>query len=312
MTIYIDVVFVENIVMNYIILLSTALILKTQIKHLRLLIASVVGALYTIFAYITRLEIYSNIIIKFLLSIIIVYIAYSPQTLKRMWKDVLFFYLTSFLFGGVAFALIYVLKPQDILMKNGLFLGTYPLKTIFISAIIAYIIIINCFKLIKNKLLKKDIFCTLKIFLNEKSLETTALIDTGNLLKDPISNIPVVIVEHSLLYDILPKEILNNLEEILGGIFDKLPQEIQNEYRSKLKLIPFSSLGKQHGMLLGIKADYIETIKKVDDEIETKKIDNIIVGIYNKSLTRHGEYRALIGRKCFNGLKNNLLNRFVF
>ena len=44
-------------------------------------------------------------------------------------------------------------------------------------------------------------------------------------------------------------------------------------------------------MLIGIKAEYI----KIINEEETKKKENIIIGIYNKSLTKRGEYRALIG-----------------
>ncbi len=246
MTIYIDVVFIENIIMNYIILFATGLIIKNKISTIRIIISAVIGAVYTIIAYISRLQIYSNIILKFLLSIIIVYIAFNPQTVKRMWKELLFFYLTSFLFGGVAFALIYIIKPQDILMRNGLFLGTYPLKTIAISAIIAYIIIFSCFKIIKNKITNRNLYCKLKVCLNEKIIETVAMIDTGNLLKEPISNTPVVIVERSILYDALPKEILNNIEEILVGDFDKIPERVQEVYRSKLKLIPFSSLGREH------------------------------------------------------------------
>ncbi len=295
MTIYIDVVFIENIIMNYIILLASGLIGKNRINHVRILIAAGIGAIYTVIAYISRLAVYSNILLKFILSVIIVYVAYNAQTIKKLWKEVLFFYLTSFLFGGVAFALIYILKPQEILMKNGLFLGTYPLKTIFMSAIIAYVIIMSAFKIIKRRISKKNMYCKLIVCLNEKIIETTAMIDTGNLLKEPISNTPVIIVERSILYDILPKEILNNIESIIGGDFQKVPKEVQCKYRSKLKLIPFSSLGREHGMLLGIRPQYIELEKEEEGEIEKERKENIIIGIYNKSLTRHGEYKALVG-----------------
>lgn len=44
-----------------------------------------------------------------------------------------------------------------------------------------------------------------------------ALLDTGNMLKDPITLMPVIVVEKEMLYDFLPKEILNNLEKIIGG-----------------------------------------------------------------------------------------------
>ena len=59
----------------------------------------------------------------------------------------------------------------------------------------------------------------------------------------------------------------------------------------KLKFIPFSSLGKQNGMLIGINAKYIKIKSEENENIN----ENVIVGIYNKSLTKRGEYRALIG-----------------
>ena len=291
MTIYIDVVFLENLVMNSIILVASGIILKKKMKWIRIILASSLGAIYTIIGYISVLEIYSNLILKVILSILIIYIAFNPQTVKQLWKDLLIFYLTSFVFGGVAFALIYVVKPQDILMKNGLFLGTYPLKTVLLAAIVAFIIIIAAFAIVKTKFSKKDMFCDVEVELNNKIIKTRAMIDTGNLLKEPITNTPVIVLEHTLLYECVPKEILDNLESILGGELVKIPEEVRNEYISKLKLIPFVSLGKQNGMLVGIKADSLKIIQD-DQEKENK---NVIVGIYNKSLTKRGEYRALIG-----------------
>lgn len=291
MTIYIDVVFLENLVMNSIILIASGIILKKKLKWIRILLASSLGAVYTIIGYISVLEIYSNLVLKVILSILIIYIAFNPQTVKQLWKDVLIFYLTSFVFGGVAFALIYVVKPQDILMKNGLFLGTYPLKTVLLAAIVAFIILIAAFAIVKTKFSKKDMFCEVEVELNNKKIKTRAMIDTGNLLKEPITNTPVIVLEHTLLYECVPKEILDNLESILGGELVKIPEEIRNEYISRLKLIPFASLGKQNGMLVGIKADSLKIIQD-DQEKENK---NVIIGIYNKSLTKRGEYRALIG-----------------
>ncbi len=291
MTIYIDVVLIENLIMNFIILLATGLILKEKIKNVRLLLASLLGAIYSVVSYMSILEIYASIILKIILSIVMIYIAFNPQTIKRMWKDILLFYLTSFVFGGVAFALIYIVKPQDILMRNGLFLGTYPLKTIILGAIIAFIIIMTAFTVVKSKITKKDMFCEVEIQLNGKKIETTAMIDTGNLLKEPITNTPVIVMEHTLLYDCIPRDILNHLDELLGGDFNNIPEEVKEKYITKLKFIPFSSLGKQNGMLLGIKADGL----KIKDREKGEEKENIIIGIYNKSLTKRGEYRALMG-----------------
>ena len=291
MTIYIDVVLIENLLMNYIILFATGTVLKIKIKYIRILLASLVGAIYTIIAYILALKIYSNIFLKFVLSLIIIYIAFNPKSVKKLFKFTLIFYLTSFVFGGAAFALIYIVRPQEILRNNGLVLNSNSIKLIFISAIVAFIIITIGFKVVKSKISARDMYCYIKIKLNDKEIEAKAMIDTGNFLKEPITNTPVVVVEHTLLYDCIPKEILNKLENILGGDFSGISEKIREEYISRLKVIPFSSLGKQNGMLIGIKAE--EFIIKSDDE--SKRKENIIIGIYNKSLTKRGEYRALVG-----------------
>lgn len=291
MTIYIDIVLIENLIMNYIILFTTAVVLKIKVNHIRLILASLLGAGYSIIAYMGIIKVYSSIILKIILSVLIIYIAFNPQNIKKMCKDLLLFYLVSFVFGGTAFALIYIIKPQNILMKNGLFLGTYTLKTVMLGAVVAFCIIIGAFAIIKNKISKKDMFCEIEILINQKKIKTKAMIDTGNMLKEPITNVPVIVVEHILLYSCMPKEILNNLKEIMGGDFKNIPCDIQEKYISKLKLIPFSSLGKQNGMLIGIRPEYVKVITDEQEKINK----NVIIGIYEKSLTKKGEYQALIG-----------------
>lgn len=273
--------------MNIIILYTTSIILKVKPKVIRIITASLIGSIYAIIAYTTEISIYTSIISKWILAIVIVYIAFNPQTVKKMCKQVLIFYLTSFVFGGVALYLIYFLKPQEIFIKNGVYVGKYVLKVIFLGAIIAFIIVKISFKLIKTKINSKDMYCKIRVFIDEKVIQTIAMIDTGNLAKEPITNRPVVIIENNLLEEVLPKEICNNVENILSGNLDGVPEK----YIPRLRCIPFSSLGKQNGMLLGIKADGIE----VDFEEEKKCSKDVIIGVYDKSLTKKGEYRALIG-----------------
>ena len=277
--------------MNSIILYATAIMLKIKPSIIRILISGAIGSLYAMIIYVTQFKIYESIITKIILSVIMVYIAFNPQNIKKMCKDLLLFYLVSFVFGGAAFALIYIIKPQNILMKNGLFLGTYTLKTVMLGAVVAFCIIIGAFAIIKNKISKKDMFCEIEILINQKKIKTKAMIDTGNMLKEPITNVPVIVVEHILLYSCMPKEILNNLKEIMGGDFKNIPCDIQEKYITKLKLIPFSSLGKQNGMLIGIRPEYVKVITDEQEKINK----NVIIGIYEKSLTKKGEYQALIG-----------------
>ena len=290
-TIYIDMVFFENVIMNIIIIYATSTILKIKPKFARIIISSILGAIYSIVLYITKLEIYTSVISKMILAIIITYIAFNPKNVKILFKQVLIFYLTSFVFGGVALYLIYFIKPQQVLMKNGIYVGEYVLKVIILGAILGILIIKISTKIIKSKINTKDMYCKIKFKIDGKEIETKAMIDTGNLVKEPITNAPVIIVESTLLEEILPKEIINNLEEILSGDLSKISEKNQEKYISKLRCIPFKSLGKENGMLLGIKIDGVE----IEKEEEKSQVKNVIIGIYDKSLTKRGEYRALVG-----------------
>lgn len=286
MTVYIDIIFLENLFMNYIILFATGTILKIPLKIIRTFISSTIGSIYAVLSYVSPMEIYSNTILKMILSFSMVYIAFNSKSIKLFIKQLIIFYLTSFTFGGVAFALLYFISPQNILMEQGVLIGTYPIKIILVAGIVGFIIITTAFKNIKGKLSRKDMYCNIKIIMNSKSVYTKAIIDTGNFLKEPITKTPVIVVEKEILKDVVPEYILENLEKIINGKNIEL-----NEYISKIRLIPFTSLGKENGVLLGLKSD------KVVVETEEKYVDinNIIIGIYNGVLDKNKKYRALIG-----------------
>lgn len=291
MTIYIDVIILENICMNYIILFATGLINKVNIKQLPIILSSIIGSIYAVLSFMSILELYSSFILKVLLSIAMIYLAFKPKSLKILLKQLLIFYLVSFAFGGCAFCLLYFIKPQDILLRNGFLTGTYPIKIALLGGIVGFVIVNIAFKVVKGRITKKDMFCNVDIIFNKKSTTIKAMVDTGNLLKDPISGMPVIVVEARELVNIIPEQIINNISKIVGGEEENVIDYIDQQYISKFRVIPFSSLGKQHGLLLGFKADKI-IIKTEENE---KDLDKIIIGIYDKSLTKNGLYTGLIG-----------------
>ena len=298
MTIYLDIVFFENVLMNFIIIYATGVVVKCIIKKRKVIIASCIGALYTVLMYMDIIPIYSNVIMKIILSFALIYVAFTPKSLKQLLKYMLIFYLVTFVFGGCVFALMYFLEPQMVQLKNGVFVGAYPLKIAVIGGIIAFIVVQISFKVVKFKLSKKDMIYNIEVSINGLSVNIKALLDTGNLLKDPITGFPVIVIERNKLYSVIPEQILNNIDKIIGGETDEL---IQNEeflnYISKFRMIPFSSLGKQNGLLLGIKADSIKII--LDERKEN--VSNVIIGIYDKSFTKNGMYSGILGLEILEG-----------
>ena len=233
---------------------------------------------------------YANIFVKIVLSICMVYIAFYPKNIKGMVKELIVFYLVSFALGGCAFALLYIVRPQAIFMKDGVYIGTYPIKIALLGGIVGFVVTYIAFKVVKTRMTKNELIYDMVIKIKDKELTTKVMLDTGNMLKDPISNMPVVLVEKSILYPILPKELLENSKNILGGDF-KENEDINNEYRTRLRIIPFTSVGKQNGMMLGIKVDKIKIITDVDEVIN----DNAIICVYEKEFSKRKKYFGLIG-----------------
>lgn len=278
MTIYLDIIFFENTLMNYIILYATGFVQKKRMKNLKLILSSLIGAIYAIVSYLNLIPIYSNPIMKILLSSIMIYVAFNNENIKQMIKNLLLFYLASFVIGGCALALLYMISPQNIIFENGVLVGTYPMKVTLIAGVVGFLIIQYSFSQNKRQMKMKDLLCDLEIFVNNQKVKMKAYIDSGNTLKDPLTKKPVIIVEKGIMEKII------DIDNLIGG-----------DEKLKIRLIPFKSIGKQNGMLIGIRPEYVK-IKYNENQVITKKV---IVGIYDKKISKN--YSALIGLEILEG-----------
>lgn len=285
MTVYVDVVLLENISMNYIILLATSLIGNKKINFLKVFMASFIGGMYSILNYIIDISLMANIMFKIFISVIMVQITFQNRKFKSFFKQLMLFYLVSLTFGGAAFMLLFFINPSGIIFENGHLVGTYPIKIAILGGIVGFTII-SIVSNILRKVLTEQI-CELEIFFKGKNVKIKTFIDSGNLLKEPITQVDVIVVEKDSLKQIVDDELLEISENILKG---NIISNGIDMTKNKIKIIPFSSLGNDNGMLVGFKPDYI---KIYNDEI--KIIKNVIIGIYNGKLTKTNLYTSLIG-----------------
>lgn len=125
MVIYVDIIFLENLVLDFIILLATGIICNCKIKLWRLILASSIGSLCTIISFIIGV---SEFVLKIFMSFIIILISFGFKSKKRFLKNLGVFYLTSISFGGSSFMFLFLVDPKEIIYKAGHFLGLYPVK----------------------------------------------------------------------------------------------------------------------------------------------------------------------------------------
>lgn len=279
MVVYADVVFIENLIINYVILYVTTLIKHIKISNFKILLSSICGSLYAVIS----ISIGDNIVCKLILSILMVFIIYPTKKIKKFLEVLVSFYLISITAGGAAIAILYLTNNYTIDAVNGVSIVNFPILISAIGLILGIFLIMNTINNLKSKISKKDIFYDIEIFIENKKTKIKALLDTGNMLKDPITQKPVIIVTNRSLKNILPKEILEDVNNILGG--DKLGK-LEN-FANRIKIIPFNSLGNEHGILVGIQSNKII----VDDKV----IKDVIIGIYEKEFSRRKKYDALIG-----------------
>ena len=293
MEIYIDVVFLENVVINYLILLVTARFSKVRTSSFRLLMGSLLGACYLVIMIIMpQLEIFTTVLTKLLLSFAIVAVTFSFERLNTFFKTMAVFYASTFVFAGGGFALLYLNKSGGII-KNGVAAIFFQTKwtEIFLGIAFASIVARVLWDVVQHRFLKDRLLVPLIISFDKKAIGLYALVDTGNSLHDPLTNMPVVVVEFNAIKEILPEEIRLIFEKDAEGDLNSITTAISGStWFSRFRLIPFTSLGKENGLLIGFRPDYIE----IGSDDEKKGIRDVIVGIYNNSLSKNEKYKALL------------------
>ena len=114
------------------------------------------------------------------------------------------------------------------------------------------------------------------IEIEEKSIEVEALIDTGNLVKDPMNMKPVIFLKRISAEKIIPEYVID-LSKI---------DTLSHEYRKRIRLIPVTRNNQTH-VMTGIRVDRVIII----NDKKREEIDATIV--IDKEEGTYGGYYAL-------------------
>ncbi len=294
MEVYIDVLVVENFIMNYIILYTTSLFLKSRRHLLRLAIGSCIGAAYTVISLLIKDAPGSGLIFlgKICLSLLIISVTFNTKNIREFMKTLITFYVVTFLFAGSAFALIMIGGLGNIAPDGTMYLEwDFPINYILMTAFTG-IILFNLFRRYIKERSRSDCFVSLYIAFDGNGKWIPALVDTGNELKDPISGIPVVIVEAKAISSLFPENLNRYFNE--KGINEIMHIDmalIESGWINRFRIVPYSSLGCDKGVLPGFKPDYIEIDEKGH---EKKDIQDVIICLYDRQLSENNKYSALL------------------
>ncbi len=143
--------------------------------------------------------------LKIFTAIFMTIITFGVKPIKRLLKSVFLLFAITFLFGGVMFA-IYIFFDKDILIySNGIVYFDVDLTFLIICTVISYVVITIISKITDKKAPKtKEYYVTVEN--TGKTISCTALMDTGNNLREPFSNYPVIMLDKELFQKLFTKD----------------------------------------------------------------------------------------------------------
>ncbi len=289
-TLYIDVWLLRlgcNFIFEYLLLWATATITRAQTRPARLSLGALFGTLHYFFyllASVGLIPLYGLLRflpIVFLVSLAMIFLAFYPLSFKRLLQVAGYFYGIGFAAAGVGMAAAYVLgKPSS---------PNFPLGTV--GSILAILLIAELgWGIVHETIVNRVYRVPLEILCDGKQVRTTALVDTGNHLKDPLNRQSVIIVDKNALTNLLPPKLTEVIVDLGEGEVTAIDHltGIQ-EWQTRLRLIPFSSIGKNNGILIGFRPDEVK--------IGGNSFPGLVqptIAVHPYSLDPDGEYMALV------------------
>ncbi len=279
--VYADLTFLINFLMDFCILWATGKLVGIKISYLRLTMASIFGGAYAVGYFYFDIFWYT-LPMKLIISFFLVMLGLLPASFKEFKNSVLYFYGISFFVAGATMATSFFYNTNQ---------TTFSLSYLWLFGGILAAIILAYFgeRYLNQQIIPRVFQYKVKLNFAGLSCEGQGFLDTGNSLKDPLTNKPVLVAEYNLIKSCLPHDIQEAMETTKSEE-EMLNRLTNSTWASRLRLIPFTSIGKRNGLLIGVRADEV-IITSLKNLFIHK---NIIVAIYLDKLSNEGNYQMLI------------------
>lgn len=203
MTIYIESFLIQNTLINFCLLRLVKLCSKPKGGFVRLLLASVSGALINIFALLFKTSILINLF-KFIALIVMVIVAFN-QTKKQFAFNLILLFIFEFSFLGAITAIF----GKTIKTNMGFLVASkIKLETITIICIALTYVFELVITHINFKIKTSNLIYPITLHLNNKKITINAYLDTGNFLN--YNNEPVVLIDMNSFLKLSNLDLLNS------------------------------------------------------------------------------------------------------
>lgn len=211
-------------------------------------------------------------------------IVFSAKQLKSLAGFLVVFHAAAFFIGGAVTA-----------MYHNTRLGYYLRKAVkgdedaqIITGVLAGMVLVSCFLMkilvtcVREHWREARLYYETELCVGDKSLRETALLDTGNHLKEPVSHKPVTIADMTLAGDLLGEKTYEAIK--------KFYQTGNLTEADGIRLVPFHSVGRKNGILAAVFIDSL-TVRMEQGEIRRT---GVCVAITEEPVSVKGKYRVIL------------------
>ncbi len=253
-TIYVDVLIVLNIYVNYFLLRMTAAITHSRLKTVRCFLAALYGSFFSLLILAPELPSAVTLLIKLAAAVTVVMAAFGIHGSIRFMKNTAAFFTVNFVLAGAVYAVYAWFKPDFMRFGNSYFYIDFSLLILILVTAGLYFLLCLFRRFSRSSSYDS---CKVMIRLGRNTAVVEGLADTGNRLRDYFSGKPVIICGRD---DLLPLE--------LGDVsVDRLPQGF--------RLLPCSTVSAE-GLIPVFHADELLIVNSVTGE---RKSVDAMVGI---------------------------------
>ncbi|MGN8645097.1 sigma-E processing peptidase SpoIIGA [Gracilibacillus sp. HCP3S3_G5_1] len=292
MVVYVEIIWLLNFMIDWMILLLTQSITKHITKWYRIVIASFFGSLIVPLSFIFPTFPIDSWILKIVHSFIIIWIAFGFQNVAIYLKLLCSFYFMTFSIGGGLFAIHFLFSTEDYLSTQGI--ASDQIHGLFVVIGFPIIYFFTKIRMDKHKMeqFQHEFYYSVKIKWKDKQVETTGYLDSGNHLIDPFTQTPVIIVDQTVLENWLDEQEIMQLQMSFQNLMD---EGIDHFSSTTFRILPFQGVGGQHDFMIAFKPDVLHIHTK-NIQLTNKKV---LIGIQFGTLVADNSYHCLLHPKLF-------------
>jgi stage II sporulation protein GA (sporulation sigma-E factor processing peptidase) len=264
----------------------------------RIAAAAAIGACYVAMMFAPALSFLYTFILKFTLSLLMLWTAFGFGSLQHYVRNIAAFYGVNFAAAGGVLGLHYLLQSSGELWEGIWFTRTgglgFELKISLVFVLIAIAAALYVYRSTWSGRKRVDRtqshLAVVSVVIDGLERTCTGLVDTGNQLYDPLTRTPVMVMEAAIWQAELPPSWIariraSEVDQLIAGL-----DEEDSPWRDRLRLVPYRGINRGTQFMLALKPDQVRIEQDGTSYVAVK----VLIGLDGGKLVSDGTYQAIV------------------